>query len=87
MINKGRCDGGFIWNSSTFECQCDKSCDVGEYLDYMNCKYRKRLIDKLVEECEEDIDGNDMVCNTTLYYYGKVCRSCTWYIMLLIIVL
>ena len=40
-----------------------------------------------MEECEEDIDGNDMVCNTTLYYYGKVCRSCAWYIMLLIIVL
>ena len=27
---------------------CDKSCDVAEYLDYENCKCRKRLIDKLV---------------------------------------
>ena len=24
-------------------------CDIGEYLDYENCKYRKRLIDKLVD--------------------------------------
>ena len=30
----------------------DKSCDVGEYLDYENCKCRK----KLVEECTENID-------------------------------
>ena len=29
-----------------------KSCDVGEYLDYENCKCRKRLVDKLVEECK-----------------------------------
>ena len=25
------------------ECECDKSCNVGEYLDYANCKCRKRL--------------------------------------------
>ena len=35
---------------------CDKSCDVGEYLDYTNCKCRKKLVDKLVEECTENID-------------------------------
>ena len=28
--------------------------DVGEYLDYSNCKCRKKLIDKLVEECTEN---------------------------------
>ena len=31
------CDKGFIWNPSNCECECDKSCDVGEYLDYENC--------------------------------------------------
>ena len=36
-----------------FECECDKSCDVGEYLDYENCKCRKRLVDNLIEECTE----------------------------------
>ena len=54
MIDKGICDKGFIWNPSNCECECDKSCDVGEYLDFENC--RKRLIDKLVEECIENID-------------------------------
>ena len=26
------CDKGFIWNPSNCECECDKACDVGEYL-------------------------------------------------------
>ena len=43
------CNKGFNWNPSNFECECDKSCDVGEYLHYKNCKCRKRLVDKLVE--------------------------------------
>ena len=48
---KGVCDGGFIWNASSFECECDKSYDIGEYLDYENCKCRKKIVDKLTEEC------------------------------------
>ena len=43
-------------NPSNYECECDKSCDIGEYLDYSNCKCRKKLFDKLVEECTENID-------------------------------
>ena len=53
FIDKGVCDKGFIWNPSNCECECDKSCDIGEYLDYENCKCRKKLVDKLVEECTE----------------------------------
>ena len=34
-----------------------KSCDVGQYFDYESCKCRKKLIDKLVEKCSENIDG------------------------------
>ena len=56
LIDKGSCDKGFIQNSSNCECECDKSCYVGEYLDYSNCKCRKKLVDKLVEECSENID-------------------------------
>ena len=29
-------------------CECDKPCDAGEYLDHENCKLRKKLVDKLV---------------------------------------
>ena len=41
LTDTGVCDKGFIWNPSNCECKCDKACDVGEYLDYENCKCRK----------------------------------------------
>ena len=81
MIDKGRVDDGFIWNPSICECECDKSCDVGEYLDDANCKCRKRLIDKIVDKCGEDNDEN----GTTLNDCGRVCKCCTLHIVLLII--
>ena len=56
LIDKGICDKGFIWNPSNCECECDKSCDVEEYLDDENCKWRKKLVDKLVEECIENVE-------------------------------
>ena len=55
LIDKGICDKGFIWNLSNCKCECDKTCDIGEYLDYENCKYRKKLIDQLVDECTETV--------------------------------
>ena len=41
LINKEVCDKGLIWNPSNFQCECDKACDIGEYLGYENCKCRK----------------------------------------------
>ena len=40
-------------------------------------KCRKRLIDKLFEECNENIDGYEIIYNDTLNDYGKICNSCT----------
>ena len=37
LIDKCVCDKGYAWNPSNCESECDKSCDVGEYLDYENC--------------------------------------------------
>ena len=34
LIEKGRCDEGFIWNPSKCKCKYDKSCDLGQYLDW-----------------------------------------------------
>ena len=42
LIDKGRCEKRFIWNPSNCDCKCGKSCDIGEYLDYKNCKYREK---------------------------------------------
>ena len=84
-IVKGICDKGFIWNPSNCECECDKSCDIGEYLDYENCKYRKKLVDKLIEwnsvdsnsverssaeECTENI-GEVKIAEMALYEHGN----------------
>ena len=55
-----------------------------KYLGYANCKYRKRLIDKLVEECSENIDGNERI-SVTLNDYKNVCESCKIYIVVLVI--
>ena len=67
-----------IWNPINCECGCDKSCDIGEYLDYSNCKCRKKLVDLLVEECTENInetslvkktlDKNENKCNSYVVY-------------------
>ena len=31
-------------------------CDIGEYLDYESCKCRKKLVDQLVDECNETFE-------------------------------
>ena len=56
LIDKGICGKGFIWNHSNCECECDKSCNIGEYLDYENCKCRKKIVDKLIDECTETVE-------------------------------
>ena len=61
MIDIEICDKGFIWNPSNCECECNKSFDFGEYLDNENYNCRKRLIDELVEECGDNIDGNELI--------------------------
>ena len=65
LIDKMVCDKGFIWNPSNCQCECDKSCRIGQYLDYKSCVSRNSLVDKLVEECSNLIDGNK-IDNETL---------------------
>ena len=90
LIDKGICDKGFIQNPSNCECQCDKSCDIDEYLDYENCKYSKKLVDKLTEECAENINEVKITeCNSTecnsVENINK-CSSCTLYVVLFLII-
>ena len=58
LVDKERCDKGFVWNPSNRNCECDKSCDIGEYLVYKNCKFRRKIVGELVEECSANIDEN-----------------------------
>ena len=45
LIDKGICDKGFIWNPGNCECEFDKSCDTGQYLDYKDCKCRNKIVE------------------------------------------
>ena len=29
--------------------ECDKACDLGEYLEYEHCKCRKKIVDESTE--------------------------------------
>ena len=76
------CDKGYIWNPSNYACECDKSCGIGQYLDYKNCVCRNSLVDKLFEEYTNVIDG-DIIYNKTLTLSSSNdCISCTPYIVL-----
>ena len=57
LIYKSRFGDGLIWNPRICECEYDKPCNMGEYLDYQNCESTKKLIDNLVEEDDEDINS------------------------------
>ena len=88
LIDKDVCNEVFIWNPSNCECECYKSCDFSEYLDFKNCKCKKRLVNKLVErssaeECTENIEETKLVEITSSKNENKYKRSsCTLYIVL-----
>ena len=82
MIDKGVYDKGYAWNPSNCECECDKSCDFGEYLGYENCKCRKKWVEKLVEGYNEIVEKTSLV-----KINSRKCKhnSCILYIVLLLI--
>ena len=79
LTDKGVCDKGSICNPSHCKCDCDKSCDVGEHLDYENCKCKKKCVDKLVDECTENIYEAKIAGENE---HKNKCTSCTLYIVL-----
>ena len=80
------CDKGFVWNHSNCEYECDKACDIGEYLDYEHCKCRKKLVDKLVDEFAETIEKVKLAKITLAENeISSKCSSFTVYIVLMIV--
>ena len=77
------CDKRFIWNPSNWESKCDKVCDVGEYLDYENCKCRKKIVAPLIEECTETVKKVKLAKITLAENeHSCKCSSCTVYTVL-----
>ena len=83
LIDKGICDKGFICNPSHCEYECYKSCDFSEYLDYKNCKCKKRFANKLDKECTENIEETRLVEIASAKNENKhKCSSSMLYIVL-----
>ena len=67
------CAKGCMWNPSTCECQCDKWCKQGQYLDHKNCVCKNKLIGRVTEEStivinETMINNNkDNITNNNTY--------------------
>ena len=86
LIDKGICDKGYAWNPSNCKCECGKACDVGEYLDYKNCKWRKKLT-KLIDDCTKTTEETKLVNITCIENENNCkCGSCIVYIVLMIVV-
>ena len=88
LTDKGLCDKGFVWNPSNCECKCDKACDFGEYLDYKNCKSKKKLINNQVDECTETVEKVKLANIIFAENENKnscKCIPCMVYIVLLLI--
>ena len=84
LISKLTCEKRFLWNPSSCSCECDRSCRIDQYLDYKNCVCKNKLpiIDNLVEECINIVDGET--------FYEKTlddCPSCALYIGLFVLFL
>ena len=62
-----------MWNPSICECQCDKRCKPGQYLDHKNYVCKNKLIGRVIEECtsvinETMINNNkDNITNNNTY--------------------
>ena len=86
LIDEGVCDEEHAWKPSNCEYECDKSCNISEYLDYENCKCRKKRSDKLIDECTETIEKTKLV--NIIFTENKnnyECGSCIVYIVLMIV--
>ena len=46
---------GYMWNSNTCDCQCDKTCEIGEYLDINSCTSKQFVFDKSVPTCKYEL--------------------------------
>ena len=86
-MHKGVCDKGCVLNPSNCACECDKPCNIGEYLDYSNCNCRKKLVDQLVEECAKNINETKLIKVTIENENKDSCHSYVVYKVLFIIFL
>ena len=74
------CDSGFIRNPSVCICECNKYCNIYEYLDHKNCICRRKMAESLTEKCEKNINETLDIISSS--YNNKTSDSCIAYIVL-----
>ena len=52
------CEEDYAWNPSIGACECDKYCDICEYLE--DCTLMKSLVNDLVVTCDEILNTPEM---------------------------
>ena len=85
LIDKGACNKGYIFNPSHCECECDTSCNTSQYLDYLDCKCKNKIIDLIVKKCTEHDNKTKIVNKTdnkTKIVTKTVENTCKVYIVL-----
>ena len=82
LINKLVCDKGYMWNPSTCSCKYDRYCEAGQYLDYKNCVYRKKIIDDLIQQCTSIVDMD--IKNNTLSKKNDESSSDIYFILFIV---
>ena len=45
LVNWSSCKNDYMMNLSTCNCECDKACKIGEYLDIKNCSCKKIFLE------------------------------------------
>ena len=80
MNTKEVYDSGFIWNPSVCICECNKYCDIYEYLDHKNCICRRKMAESLTEKCEKNINETLDILSSS--GNNKTSNSCIVYIVL-----
>ena len=77
-LDVGVCNNKTRWNEDKCRCKYEELIEIGicekQFIwNPINCKCRNKLVDKLVEECSENTDENEMIYNGTLN--AKLCNS------------
>ena len=75
-IQNHSCKEDYAWNPSTCASECDKYCEIGEYLK--DCICMKNLVGGLVIICDEIIDMQPSKFTSTVgncqgFCWGKQC--------------
>ena len=52
-----------------YDCECDKTCKIGEYSDIKNSSWKKHLFDELVLTCGDEILS---ITKVTIKNFGNV---------------